>query len=472
MTPRYYQSIVSLFLGALGVLGVLCSSPVAADEPGKPNLVVILTDDMGYGDLSCQGHPLIRTPYLDRLAAEGQRWTSFYASAPLCNPSRVAMMTGRMPIRIHRSDKNRWQHLPQDEITLAEMLKQAGYATAYVGKWGITNFTQPDGGAHPNDEGFDHFYGLVGSNDAPLRKGFARTYENIKNAVSEDFPISLYRQRKAIETPVHQPTLTKRYTEESVAWIRERPEGEPFFLFLGHSMPHVPIYASDEFRGKSRAGLYGDVIEEIDWSVGEIVEALEEAGVAEDTLVLFTSDNGPWLTYYDLGGSPGPLRDGKITAWEGGVRVPGIFWWPGRIEPALIDGIGCNVDLMATVATLAGINLPEDRVFDSIDLSPTLLSEEPSPRREWFYYGQPGNLWAYRLGDHKLVFESWESLGTEGERGWRGYDNRQQHDPPLLFDLTTDISERRDIAAERPEVVEAIRKAISRHEESLSATQP
>ena len=438
----------------------------------KPNLVVILTDDMGYGDLSCQGHPLIQTPHLDQLAAEGQRWTSFYASAPLCNPSRVAMMTGRMPIRIHRSDKNQWQHLPEDEITLAEMLKQAGYATAYVGKWGITNFTQSDGGAHPNDEGFDHFYGLVGSNDAPLRKGFARTYENIKNAVSEDFPISLYRQREAIETPVHQPTLTKRYTEESVAWIRERPEDEPFFLFLGHSMPHVPIYASDEFRGKSRAGLYGDVIEEIDWSVGEIVKALEEAGVAKDTLVLFTSDNGPWLTYYDLGGSPGPLRDGKITAWEGGVRVPGIFWWPGRIEPAVIDGIGCNVDLVATFATLAGIDLPEDRVFDSIDLSPTLLSREPSPRREWFYYGQPGELWAYRLGDHKLVFESWESLGTEKERGWRGYGNRQQHDPPILFDLATDISERRDIAAGNPEVVEAIRDAVVRHRQSLPSAKP
>ena len=444
----------------------------AEAEAAKPNIVVILADDMGYGDLSCQGHPVIRTPNLDRLAAEGQRWTSFYASAPLCNPSRVAMMTGRMPIRIHGSDKNLWQNLPEGEITLGEMLKNAGYATAYIGKWGITNFEQPDGGAHPNDEGFDYFYGLVGSNDAPLRKGMKRTYQSIKDSTSEDFPISLYRQRVAIEAPVHQPTLTKRYTEETVAWIRKRKVRHPFFLFLGHTMPHVPLFASEEFRGKSKAGLYGDVIEEIDWSVGEIVKALEETGLANNTLVLFSSDNGPWLTYYDLGGSPGPLRDGKITAWEGGFRVPGIFWWPGRIKPAVIDGIGCNVDLAATVAALAGFDLPEDRVFDSIDLSSTLLSGQPSPRKEWSYYGQPGNLWAYRLGDHKLVFESWESLGKEKERGWRGYDNRQKHDPPLLFDLSTDIHERNDIAVEDFEIIERIRRAIANHNEFLKVDAP
>jgi arylsulfatase A-like enzyme len=456
----------------------VCAS-VSAKE--QPNIIVILADDLGYGDLSCQGHPLIRTPNVDRLAAEGQRWTSFYASAPLCNPSRVAMMTGRMPIRIHRSDGNRWQNLPKQEITIAEMLKEAGYVTAYIGKWGITNFEQPDGGAHPNDEGFDYFYGLVGSNDAPLRKGMKRTYQNIKDANSEDFPISLYRQQEAVETPVHQPTLTKRYTEESVAWIRAacRPpqtgtadSRHPFFLFLGHTMPHVPIFASTGFRGKSRAGLYGDVIEEIDWSVGEVVKTLEETGVANNTLVIFSSDNGPWLTYYDLGGSPGPLRDGKITAWEGGFRVPGIFWWPDRIQPAVIDGIGCNVDLAATVAALAGFGLPEDRVFDSIDLSPALLSGQPSPRTQWSYYGQPGNLWAYRLGNHKLVFESWESLGKERECGWRGYDNHQKHDPPLLFDLSTDVHERNNIAAENSETVERIRRAIANHTESLKADSP
>ena len=220
-TRLYSRAFVLAQLALLALWSCQALSAAAADS--KPNIVVIMADDMGYGDLSCQGHPLIRTPHLDRLAAEGQRWTSFYASAPLCNPSRVAMMTGRMPIRIHRSDKNRWQDLPEGEMTMAELLKQRGYATAYIGKWGITSFQNESGGAHPNDEGFDYFYGLVGSNDAPLRKGFRRTYENIRNATSEDFPISLYRQREAIETPAYQPTLTKQNKAEFTTSDASRP---------------------------------------------------------------------------------------------------------------------------------------------------------------------------------------------------------------------------------------------------------
>lgn len=321
---------------------------------------------------------------------------------------------------------------------------------------------------HPNDDGFDRFFGLVGSNDAPLRTGVKRTYENIKNATSDDFPISLYQQRNAIETPVYQPTLTKRYTEESVNWIRQQTkEEEPFFLFLGHTMPHVPIFRSPMFEGHSKAGLYGDVIEEIDWSVGQIINVLEESGVAENTLVFFSSDNGPWLTYYDLGGSPGPWRDGKITSWEGGFRVPGIFWWPDTIQPAVVDDIGVNVDLIATIASLTGATLPKERILDAVDLSETLLKGTPSLRTEWFFYGQPGNLWAARVDDHKLVFESWDSMGKEEECSWRGYGNYQKHDPPLLFDLSIDITERLDIASEHPEIVARIQQAIGRHQQSL-----
>jgi arylsulfatase A len=209
------------------------------------------------------------------------------------------------------------------------------------------------------------------------------------------------------------------------------------------------------------------VIEEIDWSVGRIIAVLKERNVADNTLVFFSSDNGPWLTYYDLGGSSGPLRDGKLTSWEGGFRVPGVFWWPGTIEPAVIDDIGANVDLIATLATLTGTKLEPGRIFDSLDLSPVLLAGKPSPRTEWFYYGQPGNLWAARTGHYKLAYESWESLGKEKERGWRGYDNHQQHKPPLLFNLSTDIGERLDIAAEKPDVVASIQAAVRRHRESL-----
>ena len=457
---RSVELLAALALASCGSVGEWASRP--------PNIVLVLADDLGYGDLSVQGHPVIRTPIIDRIAAEGQRWTSFYASAPLCNPSRVALVTGRMPIRIHKDGKNAWANMPNDEATMAEMLSERGYATAYVGKWGLSSRFDYDG-SHPNDQGFDDFYGLVGSNDAPLRAGFERTYENIKNSKSADFPISLYRQREAIETPAYQPTLTKRYTEESVRWMREHSES-PFFLFLGHSMPHVPIFRSPEFEGRSNAGLYGDVIEEIDWSMGQLVHALEELGVAENTLLWFSSDNGPWRTYFDLGGSPGPLRDGKITAWEGGFRVPGIFWWPGTIAPAVINGIGVNVDLMATIAALAGAAMPAGRLFDSVDLSPTLIRGEPSPRQEWFYYGQPGNLWAARVGQHKLVFESWESLGTEKQIGWRGYANHQTHNPPMLFDLSTDVNERWNIAERNPEVIGTIRRAIKRHRERLAAT--
>jgi arylsulfatase A-like enzyme len=438
----------------------------------NPNIVIILCDDLGYGDLSCQGHPLIRTPQIDRLAAEGQRWTSFYASAPLCNPSRVGLMTGRMPIRIHQNGFNRWTPLPASEITIAELLKDQGYSTAYIGKWGISQFDRGGDQPHPNDEGFDYYFGLVGSNDARLKEGFERTYENIKHSTSEDFRIALFRQREVIETPAYQPTLTKRYTEESVQWIQQQAkESEPFFLFLGHSMPHVPIFRSPAFERHSRAGLYGDVIEEIDWSVGQVIQTLKTAGVAENTLVFFSSDNGPWLTYYDLGGSPGPLRDGKITSWEGGFRVPGIFWWPGTIQPSAVHGIGVNVDLVATIASIVGLELPADRVFDSIDLSTTLLQGEASPRKEWSYYGQPGNLWAYRVGNYKLVYESWESLGKEKERGWRGYDNHQKHNPPLLFDLSTDVAERQDLAAGHSEIVDAIQRSVDRHQRSIPIEQ-
>ena len=462
MRRTLLATIGAILLGA----GIASCNAGAPTDTRRPNVVLILADDLGFGDLSIQGHPLIRTPNIDRIAREGQRWTSFYASAPMCNPSRVALLTGRMPIRIHRNGKNLWADLPDEEVTMAEMLKQRGYATAYVGKWGLSgrfNYR----GSHPNDQGFDAFFGLVGSNDAPLREGFERTYENIKNATSADFPISLYRQKEAVETPAYQPTLTKRYTQEAVRWISEQA-GQPFMLFIGHSMPHVPIFRSPDFEGHSDAGLYGDVIEELDWSVGEVVSALERAGVAENTLIWFSSDNGPWLTYFDLGGSPGGLRDGKLTGWDGGLRVPGIFYWPGTIRPAVVDGIGVNVDLMTTLATLTGASLPDGREFDSIDLSGTLLRGEPSPRHEWFYYGQPGNLWAARVDEFKLVLESWESLGTEKQIGWRGYANHTKHRSPQLFDLSTDIGERWNVADRYPEVVAQIQAAIQRQRELMA----
>ena len=227
--------------------------------------MLVLADDLGYVDPSIQGHPLIRTPDIDRLARQGQRWTSFYASAP-CNPSRVALVTGRLPIHIHRHGLNLWEDLPDDEVTIVAMLKERGYAAAYVGKWGLSSHLDYRG-SPPSDQGFDHFSGLVGSNDAPLQEGFERTDKNVRNSTSNDFPISLCHRHEAIETPAYQPTLAKRYTEESVRWIRERVD-EPLLPFLAHTMPHAPLFRSAACVGHSEAGLCGDVIEKLDWSVG------------------------------------------------------------------------------------------------------------------------------------------------------------------------------------------------------------
>ena len=440
---------------------------VAACE-APPNVVIVLTDDMGYGDLGSYGHPLIKTPHIDGLAANGQRWTSFYSAAPLCNPSRIALMTGRMPARVHGDGLNRWGNLPADELTLGRLLKDHGFATAYVGKWGMSG-RFADGGVHPNDAGFDYFYGVEDFNDGGMLPDLPKTYDTFKNAKSEYFRFDLFRQREAIENPVRQDTLTERYTSEAIDWLNRVDKDDPFLLFVGHTMPHVPIFPSAPFEGQSRAGRYGDVIEEIDASTGRILDQLEAMGVRENTLVIFTSDNGPWRTYYDLGGSPGPFRDGKHTAWEGGFRVPAIFALPGRIEPgAVIDGMASQVDFIATIAAIVGIDLPDDRHYDSIDFSRTLFEQTPPPRDEWFFHARQGNVWAARHGDFKLVVESWDSVAKEGEPSdWRGFGNHQRHDPPLLFDLSTDLREELDVADEHPHRVAAILERIASYEESL-----
>jgi arylsulfatase A-like enzyme len=461
------SQINKLFLIPIGIACLLSGSCSPGKDSGTaaPNIVIILADDLGYGDLGCQGHPLIRTPNIDRMAAEGHRWTSFYASSSVCNPSRAALLTGRLPYRIHKG-RTTWADLPASELTMAELLKQAGYATACIGKWHLGM----EDGMHPNDQGFDYFYGLTGSNDAPIRKGtgFRRTLDNVRNAGFEVFDIVLFRQKEVIEDTVRQDLLTSRYTKESVQWILEQADNKkPFFLYLAHNMPHVPIYASQEFKGHSKAGLYGDVIEELDWSVGRIMETLIETGQAENTLLVFSSDNGPWLTYYDLGGSQGHLRDGKSTAWEGGFRVPGIFWWPGTIAPAVINDIAANVDLMATVASLAGLKLPDDRTYDSYDISPVLLGKGPSDRKEWYYYSrQPDVLSAFRSGNYKMHLITRESIAAEGQ-GWRGYSDTTVHSSPLLFDLSTDVGERYDVSDKFPEIVKQMEEALQIHHREI-----
>ena len=419
----------------LSLASMAPAAPPSSQTVDRPNLVILYADDLGYGDLGCYGHPTIRTPNLDRMAAEGLRFTQFYSAAPVCTPSRAALMTGRLPIRNGMCDDRVGVLFPDstggiqpEEITLAEALKRQGYATACVGKWHLGHLPQ----YLPTKHGFDEYLGLPYSNDMK--------------------PTPLILGEEEIEEPAVQETLTPRYTLKAVDFIRRHREG-PFFLYLAYTFPHVPLHTSDAFRDKSLRGLYGDVVEEIDWSVGEVLRTLRDSGLAERTLVFFSSDNGPWLIKKLDGGSAGLLRDGKGTTWEGGMREPGIAWWPGTVKAGTVTAeLAGTMDLFTTFITLAGGTVPADRTIDGLDIRPVLLGTGPSPRKEYFYY-HGTQLAAARLGPFKAHFMTWQS----------GVKGNQQHDPPLLFNIEQDPSETVDLAKDNPDVLARIKQAVEQH---------
>jgi arylsulfatase A-like enzyme len=455
---------------AASALLIAARQEARAQSSNPPNIVIILADDLGWGDLGAFGNPNIRTPRLDAMAAEGQKWTNFYVQ-PVCSPSRAALLTGRLPIRsgmygaasgtapkVFR--ENAAEGLPPYEITIAEVLKTRGYATEIVGKWHLGHLPA----FQPMRQGFDAWFGLPYSHDmrmtAPRENGLrSRAYYEPK---PEYWDVPLMRNGETIERPVDHRTLTKRYTEEAVRFI-DVNRRRPFFLYLAHNLPHIPLARSGDFVGRSAAGIYGDVVEEIDWSAGRVVDALKAAGLDRRTLVVFTSDNGPWLPFGAHGGSAGPLREGKGTTWEGGVRTPAIFWWPGTIRPAVVTDIGSAMDLFTTVIRLAGGEVPGDRPIDGVDLRSALTAGEPSPRQMNFYYWD-NELRAVRKGNYKAHFITSGAYG-EGEP-------RREHDPPLLFNLADDPGERHDIAPLHPDVVADLVREAQTHRQSVKPGPP
>jgi len=431
-------------------------SSVAAEKKAnsKPNFVIILADDLGYGDLGCFGHPTIRTPNLDRMATEGQKWTSFYVAAPVCTPSRAALLTGRLAIRSGMcSEKRRVLFpdskggLPKEEVTIASALKSSGYVTACIGKWHLGSLPLYS----PNAHGFDYFYGMPCGNDDDLKEGL--DYESCMfNPKLEYFNAPLMRNSETIEQPADLTTITKRFTQEAIHFINQNKD-KPFFLYMAHTAPHVPLFSSCEFRNKSLRGIYGDVVEELDWSVGEILATLKQNGLDKNTFVVFTSDNGPWTTFKDQGGSAGMLSGGKGGTYEGGMREPAIFRWPGKLKPGVIMDIATSMDLLPTICKLANVKLRKDRIYDGYDISQVLFGTGKDPRDIVFYY-RDVQVFAIRKGEYKAHFITQPEYNDE---------TVIIHDPPLLFNLNVDPSEKNNIAAKNPVIIAEIKAILKQH---------
>lgn len=438
-----------LFLSLVVSLGWGNSLPAA-----PTNVVIIFIDDLGYGDVGPFGSKLNRTPNLDRMAAEGMKLTSFYA-APVCSVSRAQLLTGCYGPRISVPGvygPGSKSGLNPDEVTLAEVVKLRGYATMCVGKWHVGD--QPE--FLPTEQGFDHYFGIPYSND--MQRTSTETGERVVPLLRDDRVAELL-------TDEAQTLVTERYTEEAVKFIREHKE-QPFFLYFPHTAVHTPIVPGPKFAGKSANGRFGDWVEEVDWSVGRVLDTLTEMELAENTLVLFTSDNGPWLVKGSDGGVATPLRGGKGSTWEGGVRVPTVAWWPGTVQAgSTCDTVAGTIDLLPTVASLAGATLADDRVIDGRSIAPLLKGETTEASRKAHFYFSSYTLQAVRRGPWKLaVAPQRETMGRDGLAADVGKE-------PRLYNLDEEIFEQTDLAAEHPEIVVELTKLIEAKRVEIEGNQ-
>lgn len=441
-----YQTISGFYFLLLVVLTTACNStketPDKADA-GKPNFVFIYTDDLGYGDLACFGATDIATPNIDRIAAEGIKFTSFYSPSPICSPARAGLMTGRMPQRMGINGvffPESFTGMSPEEITIAEFLKTQGYTTGLVGKWHLGHLYQ----YLPLQQGFDEYYGIPYSNDM----------ESV-----------VYLSGNEVDSfHVDQQYTTKTYTEKAIDFI-DRHHDESFYLYLSHNMPHVPIYCSPRFAGTSNRGLYGDVIQEIDWSVGKVLDQLEKYELLENTLIVFSSDNGPWLVMEDHGGSAGPLREGKQYTFEGGVRVPTLAMWKGEIPAGQVyETMATQMDWFPTFIALTGAELPNDRPIDGEDISGVIRGETQRVKNKHLYYDN-AKLECFREGDWKV------KLPFKGYAGASWKHAVPAHDT-LLFNLATDPGEVDNLFEEKAEFARAMIEKMEEERKRLGELPP
>ena len=439
-----------IIVGCMFLLLNACFSRKEVQE-SKPNFIIIFTDDQGYQDLGCFGSPNIKTPNIDKMATEGMKLTSFYAQT-VCGPSRAALMTGSYPMRNARNDEGEVPHpkLSLSEVTIAEVLKPVGYSTKMIGKWDL---------AGHNPEQFN-------PDLLPIHQGFD---ESFFTPTSNDARVHLIRNEEVVELHADMSTLTERYTDEAIDFINKNKE-QPFFLYLAHTMPHTKLAVSDAYRGKSEGGLYGDVIEEIDFNVGRLLKQLKENGLDENTYVIFTSDNGPWWIKGKHAGHAEPLRGAKTSAWEGGSRVPFIIRAPGKVPAGTSSNlVTATIDLLPTIAKLAGAKVPTDRVIDGLDISDIIHGKSKDLIRPFFYY-QHQELRAVRQGKWKLHLAHHPNPKSIVYKKWPNHiapKDRVLFTNPMLYNLENDIAETTDVAADYPEVVAELSKLLEWAKEDI-----